>query len=230
MTAAISTPVEDQLAKIQSQLASISEELAIIRRTRDEIRDLKDDLTIVVRDLFQTTVKELEEVSPFVQTGEFAELFKKLLRNAGNFNELLRHLESANDFVKDIQPIGKEIFGDTLEKLHELDGKGYFRYFSEIQKILDNVVTHFTVQDVRLLADNIVSILEAVKNLTQPEIIHALNNAAVIFKKLDLEKVEEYSLWRVIKEANSSEMRRAWGIFYSFMKNLSQEFPKIKDS
>ncbi len=106
--------------------------------------------------------------------------------------------------------------------LHKFEQKGYFEYVSEMGGILDNVTKNFSPEDVRLLSDNIVSILMTIKNLTQPDMLKAVNNAAAIFKHLDPAEVEEYSLWRVVKEVNSPEMRRAWGLFYTFLKNLSQ--------
>lgn len=224
MTTMQTPDVTEQLGAIQAQLAEISGELAIIRRTREEISDLKEDLNFVVKDLYQTTVLELEEVSPFVKTEEISLLFKRVLRNLSNFNEMLGQLESARDFIKDAEPLGKEVFQDGLQLLDDLDRKGYFAYARELRGIFDNVIEHFSVEDVHLLAQNVVTILETVKSLTQPEMLNAVNNAATIFKHLDPSDIEEYSIFRVMREANSKEMRRAMGLFFTFLKRISAQY------
>lgn len=214
--------VEDQLAEIQDSLAAIREELRVIRRTRDEIQDLKEDLSLVVKDVLKSSVEEMEEISPYINDGELVDLLKRVVRNIGGFNRLLMQLESVEDFISDATPVGKELFNDAIARLQTLQEKGYFEYAHEVGGILDNITESFSPEDVRLLAENIVTILQTVKNLTQPDMLKAVNNAATIFKHLDPAEVEEYSLWRVVREVNSPEMRRAWGLFYTFLKNLSQ--------
>ena len=214
--------VEDQLTQIQGSLAAIQDELSIIRRTRDEIQDLKEDMSIVAKDVFKTLVLEMEEISPYINNGELVDLLKRTVRNIGGFNKLLMQMESIEDFITDATPVGKEVFNDSVAQLQKFQEKGYFDYARELGGIMENVTENFSPEDVRMLSENIVTILHTVKSLTQPDMLNAVNNAAAIFEHLDPSKVEEYSLWRVIKEVNSPEMRRAWGLFYTFLKNMSQ--------
>jgi len=214
--------IEAQLQAIQQKLDDISEELAVARRQRQEMQELKEDLTIIARDMFNTTVEELEDIAPFVRTGDFLHLLKKILRNTNNITGAISKLESALDFIEDARPVGKELFNDTLEKLDEFDRKGYFKFLEESLKIFDNVVTHFSVDDVRLLADNIVTILETVKNLTQPEMLQALNNGLNIYQNLNPKYVPEYTMIKALRELHTPEMRRGIGFIISFLKNVTE--------
>ena len=85
------------------------------------------------------------------------------------------------------------------------------------------MVRHFSAEDVRLLADNIVTILETFKNLTQPEMLDALNNAINVFKKIEIEDLEEYSLWRVFREIRTPEGKKGLGFIMTFLKNITRE-------
>ncbi|UCD36843.1 MAG: DUF1641 domain-containing protein [Fidelibacterota bacterium] len=212
-----------QLQDIQAKLDAIHAELEIARRQREEMQELRDDLTLIAKDAFQSAVVELEDIAPFVQTGDFLHLVKKILRNTNNINAAVSQLESTLDFIEDWRPIGKELFNDGLEKLDDLDRKGYFVFLKEIFTVLDNVVTHYSAEDVRILADNIVVILETVKGLTQPEMLDALNNALTVYQNLDTKDLEAYSVWRAIKELRSPEMKRGLGFIITFLKNISQE-------
>jgi type I site-specific restriction endonuclease len=126
---------------------------------------------------------ELEEVSYHFDTADLLHLLKKLLRNTRNLSNMIDQVESVSDFLKDATPLGKQVVNQLMETLQELDRKGYFDFFRESIKILDTVVTTFSVEDVRLFRENVVSILLTLKNLTQPEMLSTVDNALRFFKK-----------------------------------------------
>jgi uncharacterized protein YjgD (DUF1641 family) len=74
---------------------------------------------------------------------------------------------------------------------------------------------------VKLLADNIVTIMETVKNFTQPEMMKTLNNAVNIYSSMNIDEAPQYSVWKLMREMNQPEMKKALGFFVMFMKNLS---------
>ena len=177
--------IEDQLSQIQESLAAVQDELSIIRRTRDEIQDLKEDLSIVVKDVFKTLVLEMEEISPYIDNGELVDMLKRTVRNTGSFNKLLIQLESIEDFITDATPVGKAVLNDAIAQMQTFQEKGYFDYARELGGIMDNITENFSPEDVRLLSENVVTILQTVKSLTQPDMLLAVNNAATVFKHLD---------------------------------------------
>jgi len=200
--------ISQQLAALDRKLDLISDEMVALRRYRLELEELKEDLTLVAKDVFQTAIEEMEEVAPFVHSGDFAHLARKLVRNTRNITTLTTQVESAMDLAKDATPLGKELFNDLLTHLDEFDRKGYFDFFREMTNVIDRVVTSYSVEDVRLLADNVVAILETVKGLTQPEMLQSINNAMVVYRKLDFDSIEEISMWKAIREINRPEMRK----------------------
>jgi uncharacterized protein YjgD (DUF1641 family) len=125
--------------------------------------------------------------------------------------------------MQDMGPVAREVIIDTIRKMAEMEQKGYFEFFSEIARAMDTVVTHYSGEDVKLLADNIVTIMDTLKNLTQPEMLLAMNNALNVFQKLEVEDIPEYSMWKAMKEMRSPEMKKGIGFLISFLKNLSKE-------
>jgi uncharacterized protein YjgD (DUF1641 family) len=65
--------------------------------------------------------------------------------------------------------------------------------------------------------------METLKNMTQPEMMRAMNNALNIYQKLDVENIPEYSLWKAMKEMRTPEMKQGIGFMITFLKNLSKE-------
>jgi uncharacterized protein YjgD (DUF1641 family) len=88
-------------------------------------------------------------------------------------------------------------------------------------RITDNIVTSFSADDVRLLADNVATILATVKNLTQPDMLRAINNALNVYKKLDITVEGDVSLMRLLREINSPEVRRGLAFMTEFLRNLA---------
>ncbi len=216
-----SSDISGQLEAIQVSLDGITAELALVRKQRQEMEDLKEDLTRVAKDLFAGAIEEFEDIAPFVKTGDFLHLVKLIVRNTNNITGVIAKLESALDFFEDFKPIGKELFGDTLESLDRLDRAKYFEFAREAVSISDNVVEHFSIEDVRLLADNIVPILETLKTITQPQMMGAIKNAITVFDKMKVDHIQEVSIWKAMRELNTPEMKRGLGFVIAFMKTFS---------
>ena len=214
---------------IQTQINTLNDKVDLIleyvnqqRLKSQSVDDLIADASIIGKDMYDSAVMELENRSIEVDPEDVKMIVLKILRNVRNINGVLDTFESTTDFLKDASPIVNEMIIDLIKKLNEFDQKGYFEFLAEAGAIVDNVVTHFTRDDIRLLADNVVPMLETVKSLTQPEMLKSVNNAVKIFSRLEMEAAPEYSVWKLIREMNKPEMKRAIGFMVSFMKNMSQ--------
>lgn len=212
---------QTQIDEINTKLDLILEEIELQKKHRREMEDLKEDLFRVGKDVYETAVTELEEVHDHIKTGDIVHLGKKLLRNVNNLNRAFDQLESTRDFLHDISPLVRESIIDTMNKMDEFDRKGYFEFIKELQKAGDNVVTSFTPNDVKLLGDNIVTILNTIKNLTQPDMLQAINNAVAVYKNIDVKVDEKVSLFSLMKEINSPEVKRGLAVGLKFLKNLA---------
>lgn len=218
--------IQEQINEINRKLDLVLEEVLAQKETRQSIEDLTSDLTIVGNDVFKSTVTELDNAGIELDGEAVKQLMLKLVRNVGTINELFEMMESANDLVKDVSPILHQMGLDGIRFMNEMEEKGYIDFFREGLKILENIVTHFKVEDVRELADNAVTILETLKNLTQPEMLKAMNSGLVVYKSIDVRGVPEYSLFKAAKAMNSKEMRRGLGFMITFLKNIAREADK----
>jgi len=213
--------LEKQLVEINQKLSLLTEQKEAQAKRQRERDELREDLGRIANDVFQTAVVELDEVAHHFDSSDLLHLTKKLLRNVRNLTHMFDQLESTGDFLRDAAPIAREAFFDLLYTLDQLDRKGYFDFMKEAAKIIDQIVSSFSVEDVRALSENIVTILLTVKNLTQPDMLIAINNAISVYKNLDINIEGEISYWRLIKEARTPEMRRGLAFGIQFLKNLA---------
>ena len=211
-----------QIAELNQKVDTILEYVNQQRLKSEAINDLIGDASIIGKDVYDSTVKALDEHEVVLEPDELRELGIRVAQNVGNFNTLLDTLGSAMDLMKDVGPIANEVIIDTTKKLNEFEQKGYFEFLKEFGHIVDNIVTYYGVEDMRMLADNVVAILDTVKNLTQPDMLKSVDNAVKVFANLEMEDIPEYSIFKVMREMNKPEMKKALGFFITFMKNMSK--------
>ncbi|MCB0665842.1 MAG: DUF1641 domain-containing protein [Saprospiraceae bacterium] len=187
------------------------------------VEDLVNDLSLVGKDAYDSTVAALDNRQVEIDPSQLTDLAISVLRNIGNIKLILDTMEMAVDLGKEVGPIANEVIIDFTRQLNILEERGYFRFFKEFIPILDNVVQGFTPKDIRELADSVVSILRTLKEVTQPEVLNTLNNAIKAFNSMETESVPSYSVWKLIREMNSPEMKKALGYGVTFMKNVSRD-------
>ena len=210
-----------QIEELNQKVDTILEYVNQQRLKSQAVDDLVADVSIIGKDVYDSTVKALDDHEVVLDPDQLRELGVKVAQNVGNFNTVLDTMGSAMDLMKDVGPIANEVIIDTTKKLHEFEQKGYFEFLKEFGAIIDNIVTHYGVNDVRMLADNVVTILDTIKNLTQPDMLKSIDTAVKVFSNMETENVPEYSIFRVMREINKPEMKKAWGFLFTFMKNMS---------
>ncbi len=218
--------IQQQIDDINRKLDLVLEEIVAQKEVRQTAEDLVSDVSLIGKDIFKTTVTELDSAGVEVDGEAVKMLLLKVIRNIDSLYELFDLMESGLDLIKDISPIIHQMGLDGIKIFNELEVKGYVGFTKELVKVLDNIVEHFSVEDVRSLADNIVTILETVKNLTQPEMLDAINNGVVVYKSLDTNDIPEYSLLKAMRAMNDLELRKGLGFMITFLKNIALESEK----
>jgi len=215
--------LQKQIDDINVKLDAILECATAQKLRSARLDDLMDDVNIISKDAFRSTVEELEKQGVELNWDDIKFLAFKLLKNIGKFTFVLDTFESIYDLMQDMGPVAREVIIDMIRKMHELEQKGYFDFFSALFSIMDNIIAHYTREDVEMLADNIVIIMDTMKNMTQPEMLQALNNAVNIYQKLDVENIPEYTIWKAMKEMRTPELKKGIGFMITFLKNLSED-------
>jgi uncharacterized protein YjgD (DUF1641 family) len=215
--------IQQQIAELNRKLDLVLESVEQQRRTREQWKDLIEDVSIVGKDAFQNTVIALDKAGVELDSDALAKLAIRLVKNVGTFNELLETLESVNDFVKDASPIFHQIGLDAINKLAELEREGYLGYARELMSLMKELKERLTLEDLQNLRNNLGSLMNVVRNLSQPEMIHSLESASMVIAttKMD-DKLDNKSILKLFGELNSPEVRKT--LFYSLrvLKEISK--------
>jgi uncharacterized protein YjgD (DUF1641 family) len=215
---------------IQSKIEALDKKMDLIldyvnnqKLNNNVVKDLADDLSLIGKDAYDTAVVELEKRDIQIDPSEITDLAISLIGNIGNIKKVVNTLEIGMELMEDVTPIANKSIIEFTNQLSVYEQKGYFKFFKEFIPIMDNIVAGFTPRDLRELSNSIVAILTLVKEMTQPEVLGTMENAIKAFNSMETESVPSYSIWRLMKEVNSPEMKKALGYGVTFMKNVSRD-------
>ena len=192
---------------LTKQVQYLAEQAQQAERARQDRAELMRDLVPIANDAFRLTTEQLEEVQEYVDLNDLLRLVKRLLRNGRNFDAMLDQLESAMDLLQTVGPITDSAFSKSVDLLAEAERKGYFAFARGGMQIADNIVTSFSEEDVKKLGENVVLILNVVKNMTQPEIMTFVNNTLMVASR-EVEKPVDTSILALLNQMRDPSVRR----------------------
>ena len=204
---------------LTTQIAFLTEEAQLQRRNRQDWDELKNDLTPVANEVYQLSVRQLDEIESYVQLEDILRVTKRLARNTRNLEAALDQLESFSDLAKEMGPLSDEVFVSVMTRLSEMEEKGYFSFIQGGMAIMDEIVSNFTEEDVQQLGENVVLILQTVKEMTQPEIMTLLRTSANVLREEDVP--EKVSMLDIVRQMNDPDVRRGLSKTLNVLKTFS---------
>ena len=105
-----------------------------------------------------------------------------------------------------------------MTRLDEAERKGYFAFLRGGMGVMDKVVTSFSEEDIEQLGDNVVYILQTVKEMTQPEIMSMVRDSVEVLREED--PPEDPSLFSIMRQLNDPEVKRGLSKTLAVLRNV----------
>lgn len=121
--------------------------------------------------------------------------------------ERRRWRESFTEFTSDLSPVARQAMVSLTDSLADVDSRGYIEFARGGAQVLDKVVTSFSKEDVDALGDNVILILETIREMTQPEILQMLRSTLLQSSDVD-EALEPPRLLALISRLRRPAARR----------------------
>jgi len=207
---------------LTAQLSYLTEQAQIAERGRQERAELMHDVMPIINDAFRLTTEQLEEVQHYVDLGDLLRLLKRLLRNGRNIEAMLDQLESLMDLLQTVGPLSDQAFGKAVDILQQAEQKGYFAFARGGMKIADNIVTSFSEADIQALGDNVVLILNVVKELTQPQIMSFVKDTMATVEA-EAAKPVDTSLMALLRQMNDPAVRRGLALALRVLRVVGRQ-------
>ena len=207
---------------LASQVAYLTEQAQISERGRRERSELMENIMPIAKDAMQIASDQFEEIQEYIKTDDLLRFVKKLARHRPQLEMLLDQFDALTDLIQILDPISKEGMNKVVTVLTELEQKGYFTFAQSGIRMMDTVVTSFTEEDVNRLGDNIVLILNTVKDMTQPEIMTFVRNTLMVAEK-EIEKPVDNSYMALIRQMRDPAVRRGLALTMRVMHVIGSQ-------
>lgn len=131
-----------------------------------------------------------------------------------------RGLRTMQELMEEATPISREMMKVGIQKLGDLDQRGYIRFARALGDVADRVVTHYTEDDVRELAESVVNILDTVRAVTRPEVLALAADAAEVVEHP--EGVKPAGVWDMLRAGSDSEVQRGLGVMLEVLRHVGR--------
>jgi uncharacterized protein YjgD (DUF1641 family) len=207
---------------LTAQVAYLTEQAQAAERGRQERAELMADVMPIAKDAMRLASDQLEEVQEYVEMADLLRLVKKLLRHGPQLEMMVDQIDGVADLIEVIGPLPREGMDMATAVLGNLEQKGYFTFARSGARIMDNIVTSFSEDDVNRLGDNIVLILNTVKDMTQPEIMNFVRNTLHV-AEAEVEKPVNTSMWAILGQLRDPAVRRGLALTLRVLRVVGQQ-------
>ena len=221
--------MENDLALLHQKIDALNEQVSFLtsqaeeqKRRQQAFDELKDDMIPMANHMIKLGIDELAEIGDEFQIEDLFFLLKRVMRNTRLILDMFDRLEAVMGIADETAVLGKQVFNHAVEQLDLLERKGYFEFAQEGWYIVERIITEFSKDDVRALGDNIVTILNTVQNMTQPDIM-SLANTAVVAIKEEIPESEKVSPWALLRELSNPKVRRGMARLINLLKALDEQ-------
>jgi uncharacterized protein YjgD (DUF1641 family) len=211
---------------LTNQVAYLKEQAQATERSQQARSEFIENMTPVAKDAMRMASDQFEEIQEYLKIEDLLRFVKNLARHRPQLETLLGQMDSVSDLVSMIDPIAKEGFTKLTNVLTELEQKGYFTFTRGGLRVVDNVVTSFTEEDIERLGDNIVLVMNTVKDMTQPEILKFVRNTLEVAQQ-EVEQPVNTSIWAILGQLNDPPVRRGLALTLRVLRAVGAQAEAI---
>lgn len=210
-----------QVNALAAQMSALTAEVEELRRAQILVEDLVADGWPVMNQAVKAVTQHVADLEG-ADGDSLLELGKRVLTNTERLHRAFDLLEAGTDLLDEVQSVSQPAMRTLNNLVAEYERKGYFIFAQEGMRMIDRIVTEFTPEDARALADNIVLILRTVKNMTQPDIMALANRAADTLHAPE-PPASEASLWALLRDMNDPKTRLGLARLLRVLQSLGQQ-------
>jgi uncharacterized protein YjgD (DUF1641 family) len=214
--------LHQKIDALTTQVSFLSAQAEDQRRRQQEFDELKQDMIPIANHMIKITIDELAEIDPEFEIQDLFFLLKRVLRNIPSLLIMFDRFEALMGITDEVELLGRQVFSTAVENLDQLEREGYFAFAREGFGVLERIVNEFSEEDVKALADNIVTILTTVRNMTQPEIMSMANNAIGAIQEVPPE-TDTPSMFSLLRELSNPKTRRGMARMINLLQVLDEQ-------
>lgn len=140
---------------------------------------------------------------------------------------LVERQRKTEELFTELTPILKEVMATATTQLSGLEQRGYFAFGKELLSVADRVVGGFGPADVRQLGDAIVSILETVRAMTQPQVLAVAGEASAVLQNAD--QAEPMGILGMVRATRDDDVQKGMAVMMELMRHVGRAAQLVSD-
>lgn len=125
-----------------------------------------------------------------------------------------------DELFEEMQPVLKAVMETSIDKLQDLEDKGYFVFLREATRVADRIVQSYGEDDVRMLGDNIVRIMDTVRAMTQPRVMALASEAAEVLEGAD--ELEPTGVMGMMRASRDEDVQLGMAVFLDLLRRIGR--------
>lgn len=215
--------LEQRLDRLTLLVEEMYGELQAQRESRERWAELNEVMVPVTRAAFDSVSREMEDLSEDVTIEDAVRFARTAARALPQMERLLAQLETMTELGSEATKLSGAMMAKVSDALADAEQKGYFTFAKGGISIADKVVTSFDEKDIDALGDNVVLILNTVKQMTQPEIMTMLRRTMVTVQEDQVTDVKPPSTIALLKEMRDPDVRRGLARTLHMLRSIGLE-------
>lgn len=135
-------------------------------------------------------------------------------------------LEPLRDLAAEIGVLSGPAMDAVTGRIDQLEQRGYIGFARSGGRVVERIVASFDEDDVEALGDNVVLMLETLRDLTQPEILQLLRQTAGSVSHLEAPVGgPPPSTFALLKQFRDPEVRRGLGRMLELLRSVGSDQP-----
>jgi len=133
-------------------------------------------------------------------------------------------LEPLRDLAAEVGVLSGPAMDAVTSRVADLDERGYLGFARSGGRVVERIVASFDEDDVEALGDNVVLMLETLRDLTQPEILQLLRQTAGSVSHLDVPAdATPPSTFALLKQLRDPEVRRGLARMLELLRTVGTD-------
>lgn len=131
---------------------------------------------------------------------------------------LVDRQKKQEELFAEMTPILKEVLSTATTRLDDLEKRGYFAFGREAIAVGQRVVESYGPEDVRAFGDAIVSILDTVRALTQPEVLAVAAEAAKVLEGAN--EVQPLGIVGMVRSTSNDDVQKGMAVMMEVLRHV----------
>lgn len=140
---------------------------------------------------------------------------------------LVERQKKQEELLAEMMPIAKEVLKTATTRLDELEKAGYFAFAREALNVGQRVVEGTSASDVRAFGDAVMSIIETVRSLTQPEVLAVATEASKALEVAD--RVEPLGIVGMVRATSNDEVQKGMAVLMEVLRHVGRASKKLAE-